>query len=99
MIGGAIIGRVIDKLGLKQALVLSLIVTTLSFCLMLYYLHLYTFSWITFLVTFMWGVQDSTINNIMNCTLGFDFDSKDPATPFAVQNFMQPLFVFVFMIL
>ena len=34
----------------------------------------------------------------MNCTLGFDFDCKDPATPFAVQNFVQPLFVFVFMI-
>ncbi len=98
MIGGAIIGRVIDTHGLKIALINSLMVTTVAFAGMLYYIHVYQFSWITFLVTFLWGIQDSTINNIMNCTLGFDFDTKDPATPFAVQNFIQPLFVFVFMV-
>ena len=70
---------------------------TLAFALMFYYLYLYNFSWITYVVTFAWGLQDSTLNNIMNCTLGFEFEGNT-MTPFSVQNFVQPFFTFVFMV-
>ena len=70
--------------------------TTIAFALMFYYVHLYTFCWVTFAVTFAWGMQDATLNNLVNCTLGFEFEDK--LTPFSVQNFVQPLFVFAFML-
>jgi len=64
-------------------------------------------------VTFCWGLQDSSMNNLMFCTLGFEFKEDegteevtdegqekkvDKTTPFSVQNFVQSLFVFAFMV-
>jgi predicted MFS family arabinose efflux permease len=98
MIGGAIIGQIIDRKGLKLALLISATLMTLAFGIMLWYIWSYEFGWITYVVTFVWGLQDSSINNIMNCSLGFEFDSVDKTLPFSVQNFMQPLFTFIFMV-
>ena len=88
MIGGAAIGQVIDRKGMKISIVCSMSLVLLAFGLMLYYIHTYEFSWLTYVVTFVWGLQDSTMNNIMNCTLGFEFqsikDDGDRTTPFSV---------------
>ena len=73
IIGGAIIGQIIDRKGMRVGIAFSMVLVTLAFGLMLYYIHVYEFTWLTFLVTFAWGLQDSTLNNLLNCTLGFEF--------------------------
>jgi hypothetical protein len=81
---------------MRTSIIVSITLTTLAFAAMFYYVHLYEFCWVTFVVTFAWGIQDATLNNLINCTLGFEFEDK--LTPFSVQNFVQPVFVFAFML-
>jgi predicted MFS family arabinose efflux permease len=103
MIGGALMGQVIDRKGMKVGIVFSLFQVTLAFGVMLWYVYTYQFSWLTYIVTFCWGLQDSSMNNLMFCTLGFEFKEDDGAdevtnegqekkvdktTPFSVQNFV-----------
>lgn len=83
MLGGAFIGQIIDRLGMRPGILCSLTLVTLAFALMLYYVYLYEFTWLTFIVNFAWGLQDATLNNLMNCTLGFEF-GQDSAAPFSV---------------
>ena len=56
MIGGAIIGQIIDRKGMRVGIGFSMVLVTLAFGLMLYYIHVYEFTWLTFLVTFAWGL-------------------------------------------
>ena len=45
-------------------------------------------------MAFTWGLQDSGLNCMIRCILGFEFDSK--ILPFSVFNFVQSLFIFIF---
>ena len=45
-----------------------------------------------FFMTFFWGIQDGGINCLINCILGFQFDSK--TAPFSVNKFAQSLLIF-----
>ena len=48
-------------------------------------------------MTFGWGMQDSAVNNLINCILGFEFESQ--ITPFSVFKFVQSIVVFAFLLL
>ena len=43
-------------------------------------------------MTMFWGAQDGALNNILNCILGFEFDSK--IVPFSVSKLIKSLFIF-----
>ena len=76
MLGGFFIGHLIDRKGMKFAILIASLVFSISFITIILYIHYSKFSAFTFLVTFLWGFQDSVTGNILNCTLGFEFDSK-----------------------
>ena len=46
-----------------------------------------------FFMTFFWGIQDGGLNCLINCVLGFQFDSK--ITPYSVNKFAQSLLIFM----
>jgi predicted MFS family arabinose efflux permease len=85
IIGALFIGKLRDKLGYQTTLKIILVVTMVAFALIFLNIANYTFSSLTFVMTFAWGLQDSSLNNFINCILAFEFDSK--VTPFSVLNF------------
>ena len=43
------------------------------------YLIVFEYFWLVYLMTFMWGLQDSAINTHVFEMLGFEFDNSDDA--------------------
>ena len=97
MIGSLIIGKIIDKYSVKTSILVCMVNLSVAMILIFVYIHTYTFSVLTFFVTFFWGYQDSNLNTIINCILGFEFESN--TLPFSVMQFVQTIFVFAFMII
>ncbi|CDW72384.1 major facilitator superfamily protein [Stylonychia lemnae] len=96
MSGSVIIGKIMDKYGQKIAIITCSIKLSISILLILAYIAYFKYSVLTFFVTFFWGFQDSNLNNILNCILGFEFESN--TVPFSVYSLVQAIFVFIFMI-
>lgn len=68
--------------------------TAIAFALLFVYIAQFKFSVLAYFVTLFWGLQDSAVNNLMNCILGFEFESK--ILPFSVFKFVSSLFTFAF---
>ena len=96
VIGGLVQGKIADRFGVKAGLVFILVLTAVAFGAVFGTIAQYKFGVLTFLMTFAWGLQDSSVNNFINCVLAFEFESK--VTPFSVNKFSQSLFVFAFII-
>jgi len=86
MTGGLILGYVMDKFGQKIGITYCICQTVIAFTLFFIYNELYTFSVLAFFMTLFWGLQDSALNTLCNCILGFEFESK--IVPFSVFKFV-----------
>lgn len=87
ILGCFFIGLVVDKLGSKIAsgcLIVIMIVMTL---VTLVYCAVWEFGWMAFLMCFLWGFQDSSVNTHAQEILGFEFDNN--FEPFSVFNILQ----------
>ena len=73
-----------------------MIVSACAFAVVFAFVGTWKFGVLTFFMTFIWGIQDSGMNNYMSCTLGFQFDSK--IIPFSILKFVQSLFTFIFLV-
>ena len=58
----------------------------------IYAVYIERFTYVSFLMTFMWGVQDGFFNIHGNSILGSEFTQK--SEPFAIFNMIQGLVVF-----
>lgn len=96
IIGGLAQGKIADRFGVKVGLAFILVLTAVAFGMVFGTIAQYKFGVLTFLMTFAWGLQDSSVNNFYNCVLAFEFESK--VTPFSVSKFSQSLFTFAFII-
>ena len=56
MLGGLLIGQVVDRLGMRAALGVAAASVTVAIGLMLVYVWFFQFGTITLFVTFLWGV-------------------------------------------
>jgi predicted MFS family arabinose efflux permease len=97
IIGALLMGKISDKLGYQTTLKVLLATTVVAFALLFVTIANYTFNPLTFVMTFAWGFQDSSLSNFANCILAFEFDSK--VAPFSVFNFSQALFTFAFLVI
>ena len=95
IVGGLIIGIVIDQLGNRYASWASLIAVITQTLVLCSFLVHNEYGTLAFLASFVWGVQDSIVNTHLNQILGFEF--KDHVFPYSVFNFVQCFTVFVFM--
>ena len=96
IVGGLVIGKVSDKLGYQTTLKIVLVTTLVAFGILFGTIANYRFNALTFVMTFVWGLQDSGLNNFNNCVLSFEFDNK--VIPFSVFRFTNSLFVCAFLI-
>jgi hypothetical protein len=58
------------------------------------FLGINQFNLLAFLMTFLWGVQDSTVNTHCFEICGFEFDNN--SEPYSLFNLAQALAVFIF---
>ena len=84
MVGGLFIGLIIDHFGNRMAAVANIVLISIQTFLTLYYIIVYEYSWVAFVMTFVWGFADSA-----NCThtsemLGFEFESN--SRPYSIDN-------------
>ncbi len=85
ILGGLAIGKISDAFGYQVSLKLVLLLTVVAFGTLFATIAVYSFSFLTFIMTFTWGLQDAAVSNFVNCVLAFEFESK--LTPFSVFRF------------
>eukprot|EP00347_Sterkiella_histriomuscorum_P010332 403376713 len=95
--GGIIIGQIIDRRGSKYVSIVNTAIVLIMTFVTLSFLGINQFNMLAFLMTFMWGIQDATVNTHCFEILGFEFDNN--YEPFCIFNLAQALGVFFFQII
>ena len=54
----------------------------------------FSYCWISFVMCFLWGLQDSAVNTHVFEMLGFEFNHSDDA--FAIYSLIQSIMSFIF---
>ena len=86
IVGAIVFGKIGDKFSMKITIAANMLAVVAGFSLLLGYIIRYRYSLpFAFFMTFFWGIQDGALNTLINCVLGFQFDSK--TTPFSVNKF------------
>ena len=85
VIGGFILGFILDRWKQKAGITYCIFTTIVAYVIVFLQLAFWEFNVLTFFMTFFWGIQDSTLTNFINCILGFEFESK--IIPFSVFKF------------
>ena len=94
IVGSLAFGYITDNFSLNQIGLFNVIACSVGYGVLILYGIIYDFSfYLSILMTFTWGVQDSGINCLLNSLLGFQFASK--TTPFSVYKFLQSLLIFI----
>lgn len=87
IVGGLFNGQVIDKLGNRASTYVNLVLIVIQTLVTVTFIHVGVFSELAFVMTFIWGLQDSASNIQAQEILGFEFESN--STPFSVFNLVQ----------
>ncbi|TNV78413.1 hypothetical protein FGO68_gene871 [Halteria grandinella] len=93
IVGGLVIGQVIDKIGNKLASLISFVSIIVQTVALMLYIETNNYGLLTFVMTFAWGFQDSVINTHLQETLGFEFE--DNVKAYSAFNFIQCMTVFI----
>lgn len=94
ILGGPVLGFIIDKKGNRAATLANLIMIFTETVLVLLFLYFNEYTWLAFAMAFMWGFQDSANNTHTSEMLGYEFD--DNARPYAIDNFVESIGCFIF---
>jgi predicted MFS family arabinose efflux permease len=92
--GCLFIGQMIDSYGSKTVSIINVIIVFTMTFVTLAFLGINKFNLLAFLMTFLWGVQDSTVNTHCFELCGFEFDNN--TEPYSLFNFLQAMGVFIF---
>ena len=84
VIGGLVMGQIIDRFGSKRTTLVNLLIVVLTAGITTHQLVNLEYSWHTFLLTFAWGFHDAAVSIHSQQILGFEFESK--SEPFCVYN-------------
>ena len=95
VVGGLAMGGVIDKIGTKRSCFINTINISMACGMVIYYIVLDTYSWKAYVMTFLWGWQDSCISIHLDAILGFEFDTNKE--PFSVEALTESLTSFTFL--
>ncbi len=87
ILGCFFIGTIVDRLGSRTASVMNIMIMVAMTLCTCTYCYIWEFSWLAFLMCFLWGFQDSAINTHSGEILGFEFDNN--SEPFSVYNILQ----------
>lgn len=94
LFGAIFMGRVVDYLGAKRSSFINVLLILISTLMVLIFLYRGTFTYIAYVMTFLWGFQDSAVSVHLNSILGFEFSSNKE--PFSIDIMMESTNVFLF---
>ena len=86
IIGGGLVGFIRDKVGNRLAYFVQILLTIAGMASVLIVNDKNTYDYTSYLMCFVWGLQDSGLNCLVNCVLGFEFESK--IIPFSLYKFV-----------
>ena len=92
IVGSQAIGAVVDKVNSKFAVLVIMGLLGFAVVATIVYLIIYKFSWLAFVMAFLWGAQDGAVNTHCMEMMGFEFD--DNAIVFAVFSLFQGIVCF-----
>ena len=87
----------IDNYGSKVVSAINVIIIIVMTFVTLAFLGINEFNLLAFLMTFLWGVQDATVNTHCFEICGFEFDNN--SEPYSLFNMAQAAAVFIFQII
>lgn len=93
IIGGLLMGKIFDYFGARRANFFNILMLLITCGVTLFNLYELRYNWATFVMTFIWGVQDSFYNIFPQSVLGSEFESK--SEPYGVFNSIEGISVFV----
>ena len=71
LIGGQIIGQVVDRWGSKKASLVNVLLMVIQTAVIMAFLINDTYGWLAFATAFFWGLQDSALCTHSQQILGF----------------------------
>ena len=94
ILGCFYIGFIVDRWGSKRAAFHNIVIVLIMGGITMGFIVQYEFGALAFLMCFMWGLQDSSVNTHTQEILGFEFDNNQE--PFSVYNILQCIACFIF---
>ncbi len=97
IIGGILMGVIVDIIGAKKSSFINCGLILMQTVLVVAYIKLDDYdgyTWLAYLMTFAWGLQDSSVSIHLDAILGFEFTSNKE--PFAIDVLLESTTVFVF---
>ena len=75
VVGSIIVGIIIDKIGSKKTSIVNILIILILINVTAVSVNSEKYDWMTFLMCFLWGLQDSSLNIHTFQILGFEFIS------------------------
>jgi predicted MFS family arabinose efflux permease len=97
IVGGLLIGQVVDRKGSKPAALVNMGLVFVTVLLTVIYLQDPEYNAFVFLMAFMWGVEDGSVNTHCLEMLGFEFE--DNTLPFSIFSMFEAIAVFIFQLI
>jgi predicted MFS family arabinose efflux permease len=94
VIGGFTHGILIDKIGSKKAVIVNLFILVAAIASTIVSLQSLEYNNYTFLMCFMWGYEDGSLNIFLFQILGFEVKKFKSAEAFGCFSLLQGLSVF-----
>lgn len=96
ILGCFVIGYIVDKFGSYRATLANIVIMLTMGIVTIIYASVNHFSCFAFLMSFLWGFQDSAVNTHTQEILGFEFENN--SEPFSVFNICQCIAMPIFSI-
>lgn len=84
MLGGLIVGKIIDVYSSKIAVFTNLTIIVIMTALSIWFIIIDNYNVLTFFMTFFWGLQDAALNTHSSQMLGFEFATN--VEPYSIFN-------------
>lgn len=75
LLGGLTQGYIIDYVGSKKTCFYNVVLIAIQGVVTIISIDQMQYNWMTFLMCFIWGFQDSSINTHVNQICGFEFET------------------------
>jgi MFS family permease len=92
IIGGIVMGYLVDRIGTKKACFINVFNITFTIMITAIYINQNSYSGLAFFMTFLWGLQDGCISIHLDAILGFEFESNKE--PFSIDCLLESITVF-----
>src|SRR4051812_13715908 len=89
ILGAILMGFIVDRIGPKKASLVNVVFVIIQTAIVIVYISYGEYNILAYVMTFMWGVQDSSISIHLDAILGFQFDTNKE--PFSIDAMLEAI--------